>query len=54
LDGFRPHAITDYPVDFTGRLHRLQCIVNFDAIYAQALKRKQEEASGEAKEEQTH
>ena len=28
--------------------------VNFDAIYAQALKRKQEEASGEAKEEQTH
>jgi preprotein translocase subunit SecB len=28
--------------------------VNFDAIYAQALKRKQEEAAGEAKEEQTH
>jgi len=28
--------------------------VNFDAIYAQALKRKQEEAVGEAKEEQTH
>ncbi|MEC7377292.1 MAG: protein-export chaperone SecB [Pseudomonadota bacterium] len=26
--------------------------VNFDAIYAQALKRKQEEAAGEAKEEQ--
>ena len=28
--------------------------VNFDAIYAQALKRKQEEASGEATEEKTH
>ncbi|MBW4934343.1 protein-export chaperone SecB [Marinobacter sp. F4206] len=29
--------------------------VNFDAIYAQALKRKQDEAAGEAKEEQqTH
>ncbi|PXX93652.1 protein-export chaperone SecB [Marinobacter vulgaris] len=28
--------------------------VNFDAIYAQALKRKQEEASGETKEEKTH
>ncbi len=29
--------------------------VNFDAIYAQALKRKQEEAAGgESKEEQTH
>jgi len=28
--------------------------VNFDAIYAQALKRKQEEGAGEAKEEQTH
>ncbi|HCW88775.1 MAG TPA: protein-export chaperone SecB [Marinobacter sp.] len=28
--------------------------VNFDAIYAQALKRKQEEAAGETKEEQTH
>lgn len=28
--------------------------VNFDAIYAQALKRKQEEAAGEAREEQTH
>ncbi|MCW8867340.1 MAG: protein-export chaperone SecB, partial [Marinobacter sp.] len=29
--------------------------VNFDAIYAQALKRKQEEAAGEASEEQqTH
>ena len=28
--------------------------VNFDAIYAQALKRKQEEASGEAAEEKTH
>jgi preprotein translocase subunit SecB len=28
--------------------------VNFDAIYAQALKRKQEEAAGEMKEEQTH
>jgi preprotein translocase subunit SecB len=29
--------------------------VNFDAIYAQALKRKQEEAAGEANEEQqTH
>ena len=28
--------------------------VNFDAIYAQALKRKQDEASGQAKEEQTH
>ncbi|MBD3657390.1 MULTISPECIES: protein-export chaperone SecB [Marinobacter] len=28
--------------------------VNFDAIYAQALQRKQEEAAGEAREEQTH
>ncbi|WP_404364833.1 protein-export chaperone SecB [Marinobacter sp.] len=28
--------------------------VNFDAIYAQALKRKQEEGTGEQKEEQTH
>jgi preprotein translocase subunit SecB len=28
--------------------------VNFDAIYAQALKRKQEEAAGEKKEDQTH
>ncbi|HLV78411.1 MAG TPA: protein-export chaperone SecB [Marinobacter sp.] len=28
--------------------------VNFDAIYAQALKRKQEEAAGEVREEQTH
>lgn len=28
--------------------------VNFDAIYAQALKRKQDEAAGAGKEEQTH
>ncbi|GHD50129.1 protein translocase subunit secB [Marinobacter persicus] len=28
--------------------------VNFDAIYAQALKRKQEQASGETQEEKTH
>ncbi|MBS3804269.1 MAG: protein-export chaperone SecB [Oleiphilaceae bacterium] len=28
--------------------------VNFDAIYAQALKRKQEEAAGDKKEDQTH
>jgi preprotein translocase subunit SecB len=28
--------------------------VNFDAIYAQALKRKQEEAAGETQGEQTH
>ncbi|NWO04374.1 MAG: protein-export chaperone SecB [Alteromonadaceae bacterium] len=28
--------------------------VNFDAIYAQALKRKQEEAAGNAQEEKTH
>lgn len=28
--------------------------VNFDAIYAQALKRKQEEGEGAGKEEQTH
>jgi len=28
--------------------------VNFDAIYAQALKRKQEEGEGTGKEEQTH
>ncbi|WP_323751745.1 protein-export chaperone SecB [Marinobacter sp.] len=28
--------------------------VNFDAIYAQALKKKQEEAAGEAGSEQTH
>lgn len=28
--------------------------VNFDAIYAQALKRKQEQAAGEGQEEKTH
>ena len=28
--------------------------VNFDAIYAQALKRKQEQAAGETQEEKTH